>query len=60
MTFTLGDSSFFSKQLTALTAASTTLVQSDQHLVSPDCQYFITRLQEILTQSQANNDSVNP
>lgn len=46
MSATLGDSSFFSKQLTALTGAPTTLVQSDQRPVPLEFEYSTTQLQE--------------
>jgi superfamily II RNA helicase len=39
MSATLGDSSFFSKQLTALIGAPTTLVQSDQRPVPLAFEY---------------------
>jgi superfamily II RNA helicase len=46
MSATLGDSSFFSKQLTSLTGAPTSLVQSDQRPVPLEFQYSTTQLQE--------------
>ena len=46
MSATLGDSAFFSKQLTALTGAPTTLVQSDQRPVPLEFEYSTTQLQE--------------
>jgi len=46
MSATLGDSSFFSKQLTTLTGAPTTLVQSDQRPVPLEFEYSTTQLQE--------------
>ena len=42
MSATLGDSSFFSKQLTVLTGAPTTLVQSDQRPVPLEFGYSTT------------------
>jgi superfamily II RNA helicase len=46
MSATLGDSSFFSQQLTSLTGAPTTLVQSDQRPVPLEFEYSTTQLQE--------------
>jgi superfamily II RNA helicase len=46
MSATLGDPSFFSKQLTNLTGAPTTLVQSDQRPVPLEFEYSTTQLQE--------------
>ncbi|MEO5914695.1 MAG: DUF3516 domain-containing protein [Luteolibacter sp.] len=46
MSATLGDSSFFSKTLTTLTGAETTLVQSDQRPVPLEFEYSTTQLQE--------------
>ena len=46
MSATLGDASFFSKQLTDLTGAETTLVQSDQRPVPLEFSYSTTLLQE--------------
>ncbi len=46
MSATLGDSSFFSKQLTALTGAETVLVQSDQRPVPLEFTYSTTPLEE--------------
>jgi superfamily II RNA helicase len=44
MSATIGDSSFFSKQLTALTGAETVLVQSDQRPVPLEFSYSTTQL----------------
>jgi superfamily II RNA helicase len=46
MSATLGDSSFFSKQLTDLTGAETVLVQSDQRPVPLEFTYSTTPLEE--------------
>jgi HrpA-like RNA helicase len=46
MSANLGDSSFFSKQLTALTGATTTLVQSDQRPVPLEFEYSTTQFQD--------------
>ncbi len=46
MSATLGDSSYFSKQLTALTGAPTSLVQSDRRPVPLEFSYSTTLLQE--------------
>jgi len=46
MSATLGDSSFFSKQLTDLTGSPTTLVQSNQRPVPLKFEYSTTQLQE--------------
>jgi len=46
MSATLGDSSFFSKQLTDLTGAPTVLVQSDQRPVPLEFSYSTTPLEE--------------
>jgi len=46
MSATIGDSSFFSKQLTELTGAETVLVQSDQRPVPLEFTYSTTQLQE--------------
>jgi superfamily II RNA helicase len=46
MSATIGDSSFFSKQLTDLTGAETVLVQSDQRPVPLEFSYSTTQLQE--------------
>jgi len=46
MSATLGDSSFFSKTLTALTGSETVLVQSDQRPVPLEFEYSTTQLQE--------------
>ena len=46
MSATLGDSSFFSKQLTDLTGADTVLVQSDQRPVPLEFTYSTTPLEE--------------
>ncbi|MEI6607120.1 MAG: DUF3516 domain-containing protein [Verrucomicrobiota bacterium] len=46
MSATLGDSSFFAKQLTALTSTPTALVQSDQRPVPLEFSYSTTLLQD--------------
>lgn len=46
MSATLGDPSFFSKQLTSLTSAPTALVQSEQRPVPLEFEYSSTLLQE--------------
>jgi superfamily II RNA helicase len=58
MSATLGDSSFFSKQLTALTGAPTTLVQSDQRPVPLEFEYSTTQLQEKV--AELNEQSRSP
>ncbi|WAC19864.1 DUF3516 domain-containing protein [Luteolibacter sp. SL250] len=50
MSATLGDSSFFSKQLTDLTGAPTVLVQSDQRPVPLEFTYSTTPLEEMVAE----------
>lgn len=55
MSATLGDSSFFSKQLTELTGAPTVLVQSDQRPVPLEFSYSTTPLEEKVAELVTEN-----
>ncbi|MBK1883185.1 DUF3516 domain-containing protein [Luteolibacter pohnpeiensis] len=58
MSATIGDSSFFSKMMTELTGAETTLVQSDQRPVPLEFSYSTTQLQEKV--AELNEDGKAP
>jgi superfamily II RNA helicase len=57
MSATLGDSSFFSKQLTELTGAPTVLVQSDQRPVPLEFTYSTTPLEEMVAELVEKNQA---